>query len=70
MAKLTAKKRNSLPKSEFAGPGRSYPVNDKAHASAAKSRASEMQNKGKISKGQEAKIDAKANKVLSRGKKK
>ena len=32
MAKLTSKKRNSLPKSEFAGPGRSFPIPDASHA--------------------------------------
>lgn len=32
MAKLTAKKRNALPKTSFALPGRRYPVEDKAHA--------------------------------------
>jgi len=64
MAKLTTKARNSLPKSDFAGPDRSYPVNDKNHARNAKARASEMENKGKLSKSAESKIDAKANKVL------
>lgn len=39
MAKLTAKTRNALPGSAFAGPGRSYPVEDKAPAQAALSRA-------------------------------
>lgn len=32
MAKLTAKKRNALPSSTFAGPGRSFPINDPSHA--------------------------------------
>jgi hypothetical protein len=32
MAKLTSKKRNSLPKSEFAGPDRSFPIPDASHA--------------------------------------
>ena len=68
MAKLTTKKRNSLPKSEFAGADRSYPVNNKSHARNAKARASEMENKGKLSASSKAKIDAKADKVL--GKKK
>jgi hypothetical protein len=68
MAKLTTKQRNNLPKSKFALPGGKYPVNDKAHARNAKARASEMYNKGKLSAGQKAKVDAKANKVL--GKKK
>lgn len=32
MAKLTSKGRKALPDSAFAGPGRSYPVPDKARA--------------------------------------
>lgn len=32
MAKLNAKKRNALPDSVFAGPDRSFPVNDPSHA--------------------------------------
>ena len=39
MAKLTAKTRNRLPNSAFAGPDRSYPVEDAGHAKAALSRA-------------------------------
>ena len=35
MAKLTAKARGKIPSKEFAGPGRSYPINDKNHARAA-----------------------------------
>lgn len=35
MAKLTAKARNALPSSTFAGPGRSFPIPDKGHAKAA-----------------------------------
>lgn len=37
MARLTAKQRKALSKSKFAGPGESFPVNDKAHIRAAKS---------------------------------
>lgn len=59
MAKLTAKKRNALPASAFAGPDRSYPVNDKAHARNAKARASQF-----ASPSLKAKVDAKANRVL------
>lgn len=71
MAKLTTAKRNKIPKKEFGIPGeRKYPMPDKSHARNAKSRASEMENKGKISKSTEAKIDAKADKVLGKGKKK
>ena len=32
MAKLSSKERNSLPASAFAGPGRSYPIEDASHA--------------------------------------
>ncbi len=70
MAKLTTKKRNALPKSDFVGPGRSYPVNDKSHAANAKARASQMESAGKISSAEKAKIYTKANKVLGKGKKK
>lgn len=65
MAKLTPKKRKSIPKSEFGLPGkRKYPMPDKSHAANAKARASQMVKKGKLSKSSEKKIDAKANKVL------
>lgn len=67
MSKLNAAKRNKLPKSEFGMPGeRKYPMPDKNHARAAKSRASEMEHKGKISESTKSKIDTKANKVLGR----
>lgn len=70
MAKLTTKARKKLPDSAFAGPGRSYPVNDKSHAVNAKARASQMEKKGKLSASSKAKIDAKANKVLGKSKSK
>jgi hypothetical protein len=70
MAKLTTKARKALPKSEFAGPGRSYPVPDKSHARNAKARASQAVNAGRMSKSTEAKIDAKADRVLGKGRKK
>lgn len=40
MAKLNAAKRNALPSGDFAGPDRSYPINDASHARNALSRAS------------------------------
>lgn len=64
MSKLTSKRRNKLPDSEFAGSGRSYPINDKGHARNALSRASEMENKGKLSPSAASKIKAKAHKKL------
>lgn len=66
MAKLTTKERNKLPASKFAGPDRSYPVNDKNHAADAKARAKQQLDKGNLSKSEYQKIVAKANKVLGR----
>lgn len=40
--KLTAKKRNALATSSFAGPDRSYPINDANHARNALSRVSQF----------------------------
>lgn len=40
MAKLTAKTRNAIPSNEFAGPDRSYPIEDESHAHNALARAS------------------------------
>ncbi len=69
MAKLNAAKRNKLTSSQFGEPSeRKYPMPDKSHARAAKSRASEMEHKGKLSESEKAKIDKKADKVL-KGKK-
>lgn len=68
MAKLSARSRKALPSKAFAGPGRSYPVPDKAHARNAKARASEAVHKGRMSKAEERKIDAKADRKLGRGK--
>ena len=63
MAKLRAATRRAMPKSEFAGPGRSYPVNDRTHAVLAKAMAARY-----ASPGERAKIDAKANAKLRSGK--
>lgn len=41
MAKLSSSKRNSLPSKDFAGPGRSYPINDASHARNALARVSQ-----------------------------
>lgn len=66
MAKLTSRERDKLPASKFAGPDRSYPVQDKAHAANAKARATQMENVGKLSPNQADRIRAKANKVLKK----
>ncbi len=68
--KLTTKARKALPKSDFAGPNRSYPVQDKAHAANAKARATQAVNAGRMSKEVERRIDARANRKLGNGGKK
>lgn len=70
MAKLETMERNKLKKSSFGLPGdRKYPMPDKAHAANAKARASQQVAKGNLSPSSKAKIDAKANKILGKGKK-
>ena len=65
MAKLTAKSRNKLPLTSFGLPGsRKYPMPDASHAANAKARASQQVKAGKLSKAEQAKIDAKANRKL------
>jgi len=48
MAKLTAKTRNAIPSKEFAGPDRSYPIEDKSHARNALARASGKPVEGRV----------------------
>ena len=66
MAKLTTKARKSLPSKDFAGPGRSYPVEDKAHAVDAKARATQAVKAGRMSSAEAGKIKAKANRKLGK----
>lgn len=42
MAKLNANERNALPDKDFAGPGRSYPIEDESHARNALARVSQF----------------------------
>jgi hypothetical protein len=58
MAKLKAAARNALPASDFAGPNRSFPIEDRAHAANAKARVANR------SPALKARVDAKADKVL------
>lgn len=66
MAKLNAKSRAAIPDSKFAGPGRSYPVEDKAHARAALSRVSHAEKTGAVSTSTGAHIEAMAHKELGK----
>lgn len=70
MAKLTAKRRKSMPASKFAlSNARKYPVGDKSHAANAKARAEQQYKKGNLSKAKRNKVDRKANKKLYGSKK-
>lgn len=62
--KLTTKQRKRIPTSEFAGPNRSYPIPDRAHAVNAKARATQMVNAGLLAPSTAARIKAKANQKL------
>lgn len=42
MGRLTTKGRDKLPAKDFAGPGRSYPINDRSHARNALARVSQF----------------------------
>lgn len=67
MARLTEKKRDSLPDSKFGLPEEhKYPMPDKAHARNAKARASQQEDKGRITAAEEARIDRKADRILGR----
>ena len=65
MAKLDAAARKKMPKSEFAGPGKSFPVNDATHARLAISGATRSKNAGNISASEESAIKARARKTLA-----
>ncbi|HEU5451893.1 MAG TPA: hypothetical protein VFU76_07910 [Terriglobales bacterium] len=60
MARMSTRKRNNLPKRAFAGPGRSFPINDRSHARAAISGASRSFRAGNISKATEKRIQKRA----------
>ena len=53
MGTLSSLARKHLPSSAFAGPDRSYPIQDRAHAANAKARASQF-----ASPAVKAKVDA------------
>lgn len=65
MAKLSAAARKKMPKGKFAGPNRSFPVNDATHARMAISGATRSERAGNISPSEEARIKSKARRELS-----
>lgn len=71
MAKLDAKERSKIPPKDFAGPDKSYPIEDKSHARNALARASgkpvDKEVKAKVeAKYPDIKVDSKGN-VQSKG---
>jgi hypothetical protein len=64
MARLTSKARDKLEPSQFALPGKKYPVEDAAHARNAKARADQQFEKGKLSARDKATVDRKADAKL------
>jgi hypothetical protein len=63
----TQKNEQKLSDKTFGEPGkRAYPMPDKSHAAAAKARASQAVKVGRMSKAEEHKIDAKADKVIKK----
>lgn len=66
MSNLSAAQRKALPSSSFAGPNRSFPIPDKAHAIAAERLVGRSLKAGNISPGQAASIKAKARAKLAK----
>jgi hypothetical protein len=66
MAKLDAAKRRKMPKKDFAGKGRSFPIGDKEHARLAIGGATRSERAGNISASTAAKIKAKARAKLKK----
>ncbi len=67
MPDLSTNKRKKLPSSEFGLPKqRKYPMPDKAHARNAKARASQQEERGRITEEQKEKIDRKADRILDK----
>ncbi|HZP68365.1 MAG TPA: hypothetical protein VFB29_00350 [Pseudolabrys sp.] len=68
MARLSSLARKQLPARDFAGPNRSFPINDKTHARLAISGATRSERAGNISPEREAEIKRKARAKLGEGK--
>ena len=64
MSMLTAAKRRKMPKSEFAGSGTSFPINDANHARLAIGGATRSMRAGNISASEAERIKAKARRKL------
>lgn len=65
MAELTAAQRQNIPAQQFAGPQRSFPIENQAHAVAALRFVGRAQAAGHITAQQAAEIRNKAHAVLA-----
>lgn len=61
---LNAAKRKTMPASEFAGPNRSFPINDATHARLAIGGATRSMRAGNISESEAKSIKAQARRKL------
>ena len=66
MARLTTEQRKSMSPSEYALPGKRFPLNDKTHEEKAIQLAPTSLHAGNISKAQEQEVIRKANAKLHR----
>jgi len=66
VAKLTSGERKKIPDSEFAGPSRSFPIEDKDHAEAAILDAPKAERAGSITEHQEHVIERRAKSKLDK----
>jgi hypothetical protein len=64
MAVLSTHARNKLPTSDFAGPGRSFPIPDKSHAVAAERLVGRAEAHGSITPSEADHIKAAAHRKL------
>lgn len=67
MASPTAARRRTLARQGKAQPNGSYPTDTRGRAVAAKGRATQAVNAGRMSASTEKRIDARANRELKRG---
>lgn len=66
MSKLTAADRKKIPSKEFAGPDRSFPIEDKSHQEAAIRDAPHAEHAGSITAAEEESIVKKARAKLDK----
>lgn len=65
MPRLSSRARDNLKSSQFAGPGRSFPIPDKAHARLAIGAATRSERAGNISKATAQRIQSRARAKLN-----